>query len=87
MARYFFHLRNGDTYADPEGVEFADLQACRVEAARMLSGVLRDRASEFWEKQSLKLMVTDEKGLILFVLNLSAVEAPAVSKERQQTDA
>jgi hypothetical protein len=85
MARYFFHLRNGDSYADAEGMEFADLQACRVEAARMLSGILRDRASEFWDKQSLKLMVTDEKGLILFVLALSAVEAPAVSKERQKS--
>jgi len=83
MARYFFHLRNGDSYSDPEGMEFPDLQACRVEAASMLSGILRDRVSEFWEKQSMKLMVTDEQGLILFVLNLTAVEAPAVSNERK----
>ena len=40
MARYFFHLRNGDTLlADDEGEELRDLEAARsyaIESARQL---------------------------------------------------
>jgi hypothetical protein len=33
MTRFYFHLRKGESFcADPEGAEFADLEAARKEA-------------------------------------------------------
>ena len=36
------------------------------------------RPDEFWEEALFRVTVTDERGLILFMLDLSAIEAPAM---------
>lgn len=81
MARYYFHIGETDRGLDPVGVELPDLNDARIEAARMMGEMLKDRAGEFWSERSMKLIVTDESGLILFLLDLSAVEAPALSRQ------
>ncbi|WP_414693335.1 DUF6894 family protein [Phenylobacterium sp.] len=53
-----------------------------MEAVRLLGEVLRDKAGEFWDEQSMKLIITDDTGLMLFVLDVSAIEAPAVTRLR-----
>lgn len=82
MPRYYFHTESGDQSLDDEGMDLPSHQTARVEAARLLGEMLKDNAHEFWAKKSLKLIVTDESGLILFALDLSAVEAPAVTRLR-----
>ena len=84
MFRYFFHTSDGRSLFDREGMEFDSATAAKIEAVRMMGEVLKDQATEFWDTQALKLIVTDETGLILFVLDLSAVEAPALSAARQR---
>jgi hypothetical protein len=79
MPRYFFHTENGQSALDQEGVVLADNDAARIEAVRVMGETLKDCATDFWAAQCLKLTVTDASGMILFVLDLSAVEAPALS--------
>jgi hypothetical protein len=47
-----------------------------------LGEILKDKAGEFWDEQSMKLIITDHSGLMLFVLDVSAIEAPALSRRR-----
>lgn len=79
MARYFFHIENGQSKLDDAGMELDDPHAARVEAVRMLGDILKSDPHHFWDHQSFKLIVTDENHLILFVLDLSGIVAPAVS--------
>lgn len=79
MARYFFHVENGQSKLDDEGLELPDPHAARVEAVRKLGDILRADPHHFWDHQSFKLTVTDENHLVLFVLDLSGVVAPAMS--------
>lgn len=85
MQRYFFHTEGVNSTLDQEGMELADHQLARVEAARLLGEMLRDNAHDFWAQKSLRLIVTDHQGLILFALDLSGIEAPAVRQDRIQS--
>ena len=43
MARYYFDLRDGDAFVpDGEGMEFPNVEAARLEAARALADMARD---------------------------------------------
>jgi len=82
MPKYFFHTEGRDEYLDEEGLELESHQAARIEAARMLGEMLRDNAHAFWTARSLKLVVSDASGMILFALDLSGIEFPAVRRLR-----
>jgi hypothetical protein len=63
--------------------EFADLpdtDAARVEAARRIGGLLREHAGRFWEDEDWQLDVTDETGLILFVITVNAFKSAATTR-------
>jgi hypothetical protein len=83
MPHYFFHV--GDTLGglDYEGQTLPDDNTARIEAARTMGELLRDKAGEFWSAGEMKLTVTDRTGLVLFVLDLSAIESGAVSRRGQ----
>ena len=83
MVRYYFHTESGGVSLDDEGMDLSGYDEARVEAARMLGEMLKDDAHQFWSKRSMRLIVTDESGLILFALDISGVEAPALSRERR----
>lgn len=78
MARYFFHTENGDRHSDEDGTELPDLAAVKRAAVLTLCEMLKVRAGDFWDAGSFRLIVTDEAGLILYVLDVNGVEAPAV---------
>ena len=80
MPRYFFHIGDTEGGLDPDGIELPDDNSARVEAARTLGVILQDKAGEFWNERCMSLIVTDEGGLILFVLDISALQAPAVTR-------
>ena len=42
-----------------------------------MGALIKDQPEEFRASQSMKMMVTDESGALLFALDLSAVEVPA----------
>ena len=72
--RYFFQLSDGHVLTDDEGAVFDDLDAAKVEAARIAGEWLRDNAHEFAEDGALLIEVLDERHAVLATI---AVEANA----------
>ncbi len=80
--KYYFHTENGHSHADSKGTELPnDAQAC-VEAARILSDMLRDKPEAFCEDDDFAIRVTDGLGLVLFTLNLSRTVSPALQGKK-----
>ncbi len=76
--KYFFNTENGQSHLDTDGTELPnDAEAC-VEAARVLSDLLRDKPREFCEQDDFAIKVTDATGLVLFTMNLSRTLSPAM---------
>ena len=72
MPRYFFHIKDGTTRMDEEGVELAGRDEAR-EAAVVDSGeVLRDIGAKFWNGHEWRFWVTDEAGATVCALRLAA---------------
>jgi len=70
--RYYFQLSDGHVLTDDEGEVFDDLDAAKVEAARIAGEWLRDNADEFAEDGALLVEVLDERKAVLATV---AVEA------------
>lgn len=78
MARYFFHLRDGQYISDTEGTELPDIRSAQREAVKFAGGLLRDNADKFWNGEDWRFEVTDGTGLVLFTLHFSAVVSAAM---------
>jgi hypothetical protein len=76
MSRYYFHLKDGRTILDAEGVELSSLIEARKTAITNSGEVLRDGADQcLWAGEPWKMWVTDApngEGNVLFTLNFSA---------------
>lgn len=62
MSRYFFHVADGRSYRDTEGVDLPDAAAAREEAVRVLGELLRDEPALFLEHELLELRVAPASG-------------------------
>jgi hypothetical protein len=78
MARYYFQTEDGRCHPDPDGLELPDLQTVREEAVCALCEIVKESPATFWEDGAFRLIVSDETGLMLFMLDLSAVMSAAV---------
>jgi hypothetical protein len=80
MPRYYFHLKDGRTQFDHEGVELADLDHAHKAAVTYSGEVLRDGSNEsLWTGAPWRLWVTDQpdgQGRTLFTLLFSASDGP-----------
>ena len=79
MARYNIEVRTESHVADTTTVELEDLTKLRLEVARFVGELLRDHASQIWLDQDWRVDVTDESGLILFTMHVSAQDVPAAA--------
>ena len=79
MPRYFFDLRDGSYIPDTDGTDLADLRTARIAAVELAGILLKEGAAKFWDGLEWRIEVKDEAGLILFVLDFSATDSPAVS--------
>ncbi len=77
MARYFFHTQTAQLVPDHEGTELADLNMARASAARSFGELIKDQGLEFWSTRPWSITVTDNAGLILFVLEMHGLPSPA----------
>ena len=77
MPRYAINLRTPSTVSDSWHVEMDDHTALRIELARFVGEFLKDHAKAIWEDQDWRVDVTDETGLILYVMQVSASNTPA----------
>jgi hypothetical protein len=69
MPRYFFDLRDDETFApDDDGVELPDMQAAQVEAARTLldtARLLSRRPAQSLHGHLISIEVRDDRGSVL----------------------
>ncbi len=77
MPRYHFNVHDGLYDPDPDGVLLFDMDAARIQAAIMAAEILREKCSEIWRNQELKLEITDDVGLHLFSLIILTINSPA----------
>ena len=62
MTRYYFDIRDGDSFvADEEGLELGDVKAAEIEAAESLAEIAREVAP-FEEDQSIAIEVRTADG-------------------------
>jgi hypothetical protein len=80
MPRYHFHLENSVVIPDETGADLVDIHAARVQAVRSLSEIINEHRELFWDNQPVRVVVTDEAGLMLFVIEASAFEAPVLTR-------
>ena len=74
MARYFFHIQNGQEVPDETGTLLNSIADVRREAMMTVSDVLRGYEDEPWKRTDWSLRVTDEAGTSLFTLRFSMKE-------------
>ena len=78
MPRYYFDVEDGKSFPDPEGCELPDLDAARIEAVRLLGGIMRDEAESFWCAEDWRMSVTGTDKAVLFTIGFTASMAPAL---------
>jgi hypothetical protein len=78
VSPYNIELRTEKQVWETLAVESADLTALRIEVASFVGELLKDHAGKIWADEDWRVDVTDERGLILYVMHVSAVQAPAV---------
>jgi hypothetical protein len=74
MARFFFHVEDGKSYPDREGVELPDLKSVRAEALRASGEMLRDNGLSLWDGEDWEMRVVNEAGQPVITLKFSAAE-------------
>jgi hypothetical protein len=77
MALYHIELRTADQVWETLDVERSDLDGLRLEMARFVGELLKDHAGKIWADRDWRVDVTDDSGLILYVMHISATNAPA----------
>jgi hypothetical protein len=80
---YFnFQVRTETHVLLTEGAELSGVDQARIEAACRVGDLLKDHAGRIWVDEEWEMNVTDDKGLILFVLQVSAAKTSATSLVR-----
>jgi hypothetical protein len=77
VAIYHINVRTESHIATSVDVEMADLTALRLEMARFVGELLKDHADLIWTDETWQVDVTDEAGLILYVISVDAMKTAA----------
>lgn len=85
MPRYHFNIYDGSSQLDLEGIELSGIRAAREEAVRLAGELLRDGYEGISEADDWRMEVTDDRGLILFRLDFTMMDASAVSGGKPKT--
>jgi hypothetical protein len=72
MPRYFFHVRTVEPSTDTEGEELPDAEATWREATAFAADLLRNMHRRLEPGQEWHLEVTDEAGMSIFNIYISA---------------
>ena len=80
MPRYYFHVYDGRSAPDAEGTELRDWPAARRGAIQLAGVLIAEQADALAPGEDWRLEVADERGLILFRLDLSMAESSAIAR-------
>ncbi|WP_158811757.1 hypothetical protein [Beijerinckia sp. L45] len=62
MPRYFFHVKDGDTSLDHDGVVFSSVEEAKSQALETMGEILRDEGRNPWTAETWRMHVMDEDG-------------------------
>lgn len=79
MPNSHIELRTADQVWETLDVERDDIGGLRVEMARFVGELLKDHAGKIWVDQDWRVDVTDDAGLILYVMNIAATDSAATT--------
>ena len=72
MPRYFFHIQDGQSLSDQDGVELPGIDEVRNQAVVAAGEALRDKGGKFWKGGEWFMRVVDENGETVCRLRFSA---------------
>ncbi len=75
MSKYQFHV---DDRAEVQAFDADNLAEAKCEAMKIAGRTICEEAEVFWDKSNWGMTVTNDQGLTLFRLEVSATEAPAM---------
>lgn len=80
MQTFLFESDAGANHVVRWTCELEDVRAAQLEAVKTIGELLAQDGPEFWNREAASMSVSDENGLILFRLDLSAGVGPARTK-------
>lgn len=83
MPRYRIELRTETRVWETQSVESSDLTILRIEVAKFVGELLRNHAGQIWADEEWRVDVTDELGLILYVMEIKASNTSATMPLRR----
>ena len=81
MPNFHFQVRTGSHIMLSEVVDLPRADDARIEAARRAGELLKAHAGKLWADEHWQIDITDDTGLILFVIHVSAMRTPATAKK------
>ena len=84
MPQFHFQVRTETHVLLAEAAELPGTEEARIEASRRIGDLLKVHAGLLWVDQEWSMDVTDETGLILFVIQVSAMKTPATMKGKPE---
>jgi hypothetical protein len=75
MPRFHFHTPD---LQDDDGHTLPSLEVAKCEAIQLAGRMICEHADGFWDRGEWAMTVTDERGLILFQLQIVGTESPAI---------
>ena len=72
-----FQVRTNTHVMVTESMDLSNSDEARVEAAKRIGLLLHAHAGELWTDEDWQMDVTDGRGLVLFVINISAMRSSA----------
>ena len=68
-----------------ETVDLSNTEEVRTEAAKRIGMLLHTHSGLLWADESWQMDVTDDVGLVLFVINISAMKSSATMDPRTRS--
>ena len=78
MPRFHFNVCDGLGIKDVDGCELPDFGAARQEGVRLSGALIENEVDQFDVSDDWTIEVTDDTGLILFVMTFSIMQSSAV---------
>jgi len=80
MLKFNVNVRTKSHVAQTVHIEADDHTALRVEMAKFVGELLKDHADLIWADEDWQIDVTDDAGLILYVMHVVAIKTAATKR-------
>ena len=76
VPRFYFHVEDGYSSPDNDGIELRDIDAAKTEAVRFAGAILKDCGAKFWKSSTeWRMVVTNAADHPVFTLRFAADES------------